>query len=53
VKPTPQQEAQGGNAFIEDVFWHAVPSYLRKLDVQCQLSMGKGLPLDAVPIKFG
>lgn len=33
-KPTPQQEAAGGNAIIEGVLWDAVPSFLRKLDGQ-------------------
>ena len=51
-KPTPQQEAGGGNAVIESVLWDAVPSYLRKLDSQCQVSLGRRLPIDCVPIKF-
>ena len=51
-KPTPQQEAAGGNAIIESILWDAVPSYLRKLDAQCRISLGRKLPLDAVPIKF-
>ena len=33
-KPTPQQEAAGGNAVVETVLWDAIPSYLRKLDAQ-------------------
>lgn len=51
-KPTPQQEAAGGNAVIESVLWDAVPAYLRKLQTQCFLQLGKVLPVDAVPIKF-
>jgi phosphoenolpyruvate carboxylase len=51
-KPTPQQEAAGGNAIIENVLWDAVPAYLRKLDIQCQISLGKRLPIEFVPIKF-
>lgn len=51
-KPTPQQEAAGGNAIIESVLWHAVPSYLKKLQTQCQLQLGMKLPVDVVPIKF-
>ena len=51
-KPTPQKEASGGLAILESVLWDAVPSYLRKLDAQCKASLGKRLPLDAVPIKF-
>lgn len=51
-KPTPQMEAAGGNAVVETVLWDAVPSYLRKLNAQCQISLGKTLPVDIVPIKF-
>lgn len=51
-KPTPQMEAAGGNAVVETVLWDAVPSYLRKLSAQCQISLGKSLPVDIVPIKF-
>ena len=52
TKPTPQQEAAGGNAVVETVLWHAIPSYLRKLDAQCEVSLGKRLPVDVCPIKF-
>ncbi len=52
IKPRPQDEAAGGNAVIETVLWEAVPSYLRKLDAQCKVSLGKRLPIDMVPIKF-
>lgn len=51
-KPTPQQEATGGIAVIETVLWDAVPTYLRKLNAQLKVSVGKELPIDAVPIKF-
>ena len=52
TKPTPQKEAAGGLAVVETVLWDAVPGYLRKLNAQCRISLGKDLPLDAVPIKF-
>lgn len=52
LKPTPQQEAAGGNAALESVLWDAVPAYLRKLDKQCEITLGKKLPIDVVPIKF-
>ena len=52
TKPTVQQEAAGGNAILESVLWDAVPTYLRKLDTQCEITLGKRLPIDAVPIKF-
>ena len=52
VKPTVQKEAAGGNAVIESVLWDAVPSYLRKLDAQCRVTLGRKLPVDNAPIKF-
>jgi len=52
VKPTVQKEALGGNAVIESVLWDAVPSYLRKLDAQCRVTLGRKLPVDCAPIKF-
>lgn len=52
AKPTPQQEASGGIAIVESVLWDAVPAYLRKLDNQCRISLGKALPVDTCPIKF-
>jgi phosphoenolpyruvate carboxylase len=52
TKPTPQQEAAGGNAILETVLWDAVPSFLRKLSRQCQLTLGKALPISEVPIRF-
>lgn len=51
-KPTPQMEAAGGIAIIESVLWEAVPAYLRKLDAQCKVSLGRSLPADVVPIRF-
>ncbi|KAL7540934.1 hypothetical protein ACHAXR_012627 [Thalassiosira sp. AJA248-18] len=51
-KPTVQKEAAGGNAVIESVLWDAVPSYLRKLDAQCRVTLGKKLPVETAPIKF-
>ena len=52
VKPTVQKEAAGGNAVIESVLWDAVPSYLRKLDAQCRVTLGKKLPVECAPVKF-
>jgi len=52
TKPTVQTEALGGIAIIETVLWDAVPAYLRKLDAQCRLTLGKRLPIDNVPIRF-
>lgn len=51
-KPTVQKEAAGGLAIVDTVLWKAVPDYLRKLDKQCEATLGKRLPLDVCPIKF-
>lgn len=51
TKPTPQLEARGAHAVVETVLWEAVPNYLRKLDAQCRVSLGKPLPIDVVPVK--
>jgi len=37
---------------VETVLWEAVPNYLRKLDAQCRVSLGRPLPIDCVPIQF-
>jgi len=51
-KPTPQLEARSAHAVVETVLWEAVPNYLRKLDAQCRVSLGKPLPIDVVPVTF-
>jgi len=52
TKPTVQKEAAGGLAVVDTILWKAVPDYLRKLDKQCEASLGKRLPLESCPIKF-
>ncbi|VEU37851.1 unnamed protein product [Pseudo-nitzschia multistriata] len=52
TKPTVQREAAGGLAIVDTILWKAVPNYLRKLNAQCQASLGKKLPLEVCPIKF-
>ena len=52
TKPTPQQEAAGGSAIVESVLWEAVPDYLRKLNEECRLLLGRTLPIDLSPIHF-
>ena len=52
TKPTPELEAEKGTLVLETVLWKAVPEFLRKLDSTTREFLGKGLPLDAAPIKF-
>lgn len=51
-KPTPQTEAAKGTLVVETVLWEAVPRFIRKLDATCREFLGKGVPLEAAPIRF-
>lgn len=52
-KPTPLDEARGGLVMLEQVAWRALPVWLRGLDRALRKHTGRGLPLDAAPIRFG
>ena len=52
-RPTPTDEVRGGLAVLEQSLWHAVPSFLRRLDRALRSQTGRGLPIDASPIRFG
>jgi len=52
-RPTPTDEVRGGLAVLEQSLWHAVPSFLRRLDTALRSQTGHGLPIDASPIRFG
>jgi phosphoenolpyruvate carboxylase len=52
-RPTPTDEVRGGLAVLEQSLWYAVPSFLRRLDGALRSQTGRGLPLDASPIRFG
>ena len=51
-KPTPVDEAKAGLAVVENVLWHAVPNFLRKLDDTLKKVLDTSLPLDAAPLKI-
>ncbi|GAA0565029.1 phosphoenolpyruvate carboxylase [Rheinheimera aquimaris] len=51
-RPTPVDEAKSGFAVIESSLWQAVPDFLRELDAKLLNATGKGLALDAAPVKF-
>ncbi|MFW1678662.1 phosphoenolpyruvate carboxylase [Pontibacter sp. JAM-7] len=51
-RPTPVDEAKWGFAVIENSLWHAVPTFLRRLDEQLQESLGEHLPLGCSPVRF-
>lgn len=52
-RPTPLDEARGGLVRFEQVLWDAVPAWLRQLDRALLHHTNHGLPLHAVPIRFG
>ena len=51
-RPTPVDEAKSGFAVIESSLWQAIPDFLRELDAKLVSTTGKGLQLDAAPVKF-
>ena len=50
-RPTAVDEAKWGFAVIENSLWQALPDFMRSLDQSLQEASGKGLPLDATPVK--
>jgi phosphoenolpyruvate carboxylase len=52
-RPTPVDEARTGLALFDQVLWDALPEYLRELDGALKEATGRGLPLDAAPMRFG
>lgn len=51
-RPTPIDEAKWGFAIIENSLWKAIPQYLRQLDDQLNIILGRQLPLDCSPVRF-
>jgi phosphoenolpyruvate carboxylase len=52
-RPSPVDEVRSALAVFEHTLWDAVPTYLRSLDRTLVAVTGRGLPLDAAPIRFG
>ena len=52
VKPTPADEARSGIAIVENILWHSVPRFLRKLDDILEQEFNTSLPPDFAPLKF-
>jgi len=52
-KPTPEEEAMGGMAVIEQSLWYAVPKFLRALDAVVKRHTGKELPIAFSNITMG
>ena len=52
-RPSPVDEARSGLVVFEQTLWDAVPRFLRVLDAALVKHTGRGLPLDAAPLRFG
>src|SRR4029077_8740922 len=52
-RPSPLDEVRGGLIVFEQSLWHAVPAFLRSVDAALRHVTGRGLPLDAAPLRFG
>lgn len=51
-RPTAVDEAKWGFAVIENSLWQALPRFLSSLDAALSEATGKGLPLQASPIRI-
>ena len=52
-RPSPLDEVRSAMAVFEETLWDAVPRFCRSLDRTLRRVTGRGLPLDAAPIRFG
>ena len=52
-RPTPIDEVRSGLIVFEQSLWEALPQYARSVDRALQASTGRGLPIDAAPLRFG
>jgi phosphoenolpyruvate carboxylase len=52
-RPSPLDEVRSALAVFEETLWDALPLYCRSLDRTLGQCTGRGLPLDAAPIRFG
>lgn len=52
-KPTVSDEVRGALVLFEQVLWDAVPRHLRAVDDVLMTEIGRRLPDEAVPVRFG
>ncbi len=52
-RATPMDEVRSGLIVFEQSLWDALPRYMRAVDGALISTTGRGLPLDAAPIRFG
>lgn len=52
-RPTPEDEARYGFVVVEQTLWDAVPRFLRRIDRVLLEKIGRRLPSDCAPLRFG
>src|SRR5262249_4217514 len=52
-RPSPIDEVRSGLIVFEQSLWDALPHYVRSVDRALHASTGRGLPIDAAPLRFG
>ena len=52
-RPSPLDEVRSALAVFEETLWDALPLFCRSLDRTLKHATGRGLPIDAAPIRFG
>src|SRR5688572_1223489 len=52
-RPSPIDEVRSGLIVFEQSLWDAVPGFARVLDRALRVSTGRGLPVEAAPLRFG
>ena len=52
-RPTPLDEVRSGLIVFEQSLWDALPRYVRSRRSRAAATTGRGLPIDAAPLRFG
>ncbi|HVL67072.1 MAG TPA: phosphoenolpyruvate carboxylase [Vicinamibacterales bacterium] len=52
-RPSPLDEVRSGLIVFEHSLWAALPAYARAVDRALRRHTGRGLPLEAAPVRFG
>jgi len=52
-RPSPLDEVRSALAVFEETVWDALPQFCRSFDRTLKQATGRGLPIDAAPIRFG
>jgi phosphoenolpyruvate carboxylase len=52
-RPSPLDEVRSGLIVFEQSLWDAVPRFARALDHALRVNSGRGLPVEATPVRFG